>query len=271
MTAASLAGSRFVASAACLGPWGAAAEDLARWLARGEPAAPGARPAPPVPGFIESQFNPLVHEVARRCLTAGGGEPETAVVLASGLGDTTTSDVASQNVAKGSVHNPLLFFQSVPTSILGHVARQFGITGSLTCVSGGQTLAASALEMADMLLDQDDLHQVLVIGVELQLNPRTARVHALLGGDEHAISADVAVGLLLRRTAVRRDQTVFAGSRQIAALDEAARGTTPGALPHSWRSVADLIALYLAYEHLRASDARPDLARATLDSITNTG
>jgi hypothetical protein len=271
MSPESLRGSRFIVSAACVGAWGSTPEEMKRWLVGSELGVRSARKAPPVPGFIESQFNPLVYEVARRCLSTGGGDAGTAIVLGSGFGDTTTADLASQNVAKGNVHNPLLFFQSVPTSILGHIAREFGIVGPLTCLAGGSELSAHVLEMADMLLDRSTIEQVLVLGVELQLNPRTTRVHALLGNDDAEASLDIAVGMLLRRSANRHDGTTLATSQSVTRVNEvlAAEGV-PAGLPSNWNAVRGLVALYMAYEHVQAAEARTG-PRSSAESIDKAG
>jgi hypothetical protein len=237
--------SRWVASAGCVGPWGATAGELRAWLSAGGAGAREARMPPPVPGFIESQFNPLVYAVVKQCLSSWGPEEGagTAIVLGSGLGDTTTADVASQNVAKGSVHNPLLFFQSVPTSILGYVTREFGITGPLSCVAGSE-LSTNMLEMADLLLEDKTLHQVLLLGLELQLNPRTARVRELQGESGGGLEADVAVGLLLRRAPAQRDGAT------LEALQQAAAASNLPPFPRNWSAVRELVALCLAYEEV---------------------
>jgi hypothetical protein len=248
MKGATLRNSRWVASAGCVGPWGSTAGELRAWLSEGGAGAREARMPPPVPGFIESQFNPLVYAVVKQCLSSWGpGEGAgTAIVLGSGLGDTTTADVASQNVAKGHVHNPLLFYQSVPTSILGYVTREFGITGPISCVAGGE-LSTSMLEMADLLLEDEAIHQVLVLGLELQLNPRTARVRELQGaGGGGERDADVAVGLLLRRVPAPHDGAT------LEALQEAAADSGSPPFPRNWSAVRDLVALCLAYERSQA-------------------
>ncbi|CCH29454.1 beta-ketoacyl synthase chain length factor [Actinosynnema sp. NPDC047251] len=191
---------RAVVGAACLAPWGERARDV-----------PGAAPVDltSVPGFVTSRFNPLVAAVAEQCLGAPGGDlihglgERTAIVLATACGDTTTSDLATRKLVAGQVHSPLLFFQSVTTSILGHLARQYGITGPVSCVSACEDLAGSALRLADLLLFDDELEQVLVIGVELAPNDRVTWVRDRLGA-EHPLGRlplgeDAAVALLLRR------------------------------------------------------------------------
>lgn len=168
---------------------------------------------PGVPGFVVSAFNPLVRETVRRCL-GDPGTPDapnpltatfpdsTAIVLATVAADATTSDTASQKLVSGRVHNPLLFFQSVTTSIVGHLAIEYGLTGPIHCVAADHAADSTALDAAALLLLDDTIDQVLVVGVELAANPRTAAAFerlAVLGHNGRPPAADLAVALLLRR------------------------------------------------------------------------
>lgn len=190
-----------VAAGACRVPWGPAANGL-----------PGAAPAelPGLTGFVLSRFNPLIADVVVDCLGEPGSPHDlttgradrTAIVLATTYGDTTTSDVATQRLVAGQVHSPLLFFQSVTTSVLGHLARQYGITGPISCISTGADPAAEALTLADLLLAEDDADQVLVVGVETAANERVDWIRERVdeqGGFGPLPHGDAAVALLLRR------------------------------------------------------------------------
>ncbi|MCL8016306.1 hypothetical protein [Streptomyces sp. AS02] len=153
-------------------------------------------PLPRLPGFVESAFSPLAYEVSRRCLTErpdggtsrsseaeSGGGSRTAVVLASLLGDTTTADLASRRMVSGQVHNPLLFMQATPNSVLGHTSREFGITGQMFSVSGFDDPVTELLAMADLLLEDPELDRVLVLGVELGGGERVTALHRELTAD----------------------------------------------------------------------------------------
>ncbi|MBV7696199.1 hypothetical protein [Streptomyces sp. TRM70350] len=146
-------------------------------------------PLPRLPGFVESAFSPLAYEVSRRCLTErpgggtsrseaeSGGGSRTAVALASLLGDTTTADLASRRMVSGKVHNPLLFMQATPNSVLGHISREFGITGQMFSISTFDDPVTELLTMADLLLEDPELDRVLVLGVELGGSERLAAMH----------------------------------------------------------------------------------------------
>ncbi|MFI5795758.1 hypothetical protein [Streptomyces sp. NPDC051677] len=172
-------------------------------------------PLPRLPGFVESAFSPLAYEVISRCLTERPGDGvRTAVALASLTGDTTTADLASSRMVSGKVHNPLLFMQATPNSVLGHASREFGIMGQMFSVSTFDDPVAELLALADLLLEDPELDRVLVLGVELGGGARTAAVHReLAAGSDRAApdlpaSAGLAAAVLLGRADARAPVTV---------------------------------------------------------------
>ncbi|WP_234048346.1 beta-ketoacyl-[acyl-carrier-protein] synthase family protein [Streptomyces liliifuscus] len=165
-------------------------------------------PLPRLPGFVESAFSPLAYEAARLCLAERPGDgSRTAVALASTAGDTTTADLASRRMVSGRVHNPLLFMQATPNSVLGYLSREFGITGQMFSLSTLDDPVTELLSMADLLLEDPEVDRVLVMGVELGGSERLAAVYEeLAGGNGRAVpvaalpaSAGLAVALLLGR------------------------------------------------------------------------
>ncbi|MFJ9518080.1 beta-ketoacyl synthase N-terminal-like domain-containing protein [Kitasatospora sp. NPDC101801] len=137
---------------------------------------------PPLPGFAASTFNPLVAAVAELCLTrhrdpdrAGGGD-RTGLLLASASGDRATALAIETAAASGRRMPPLLFFQSNPNAVLGHLAARWGLTGPVVAISPrhaaepGQ-IPADALELAALLLADGDADQVLVIAAEQAERP----------------------------------------------------------------------------------------------------
>ncbi|WP_371581101.1 hypothetical protein [Streptomyces sp. NBC_01314] len=184
---------------------------------------------PRLPGFVESAFSPMAYEVAARCLTErpgggtsrsseaeSGGGSRTAVALLSLMGDTTTADLASRRVVSGRVHNPLLFMQSTANSVLGHISREFGITGQMFSLSTLDDPVTELLAMADLLLEDPELDQVLVVGLELGGGERLAAVHRELSADtgrpvpDLPESAALAVAVLLGRPGAGAPVTIRA-------------------------------------------------------------
>jgi hypothetical protein len=122
---------------------------------------------PPLAGFIESAFSPLLAEVATRALRrrpepAGPGTV-TAIVMVTALGDVTSATRVAAAVDAGSRVSPLLFFQSVPNAVAGYLAARWDLTGPVVCVSG----MSAGLGIAALLIDDADADEALVIRIDL--------------------------------------------------------------------------------------------------------
>ncbi|MER7706597.1 hypothetical protein ABTX81_27340 [Kitasatospora sp. NPDC097605] len=141
-----------------------------------DPDAREPEPLPPLPGFAASSFNPLVAETAERCLRARHGAApapgRTALLLASSGGDRATARAIDEAAADtGRRMPPLLFFQSNPNAVLGHIAARWGLTGPVVAISPAQApppgrVPQDALDLAELLLTDGDADQVLVIAAE---------------------------------------------------------------------------------------------------------
>ncbi len=129
---------------------------------------------PQVPGFVVSSFSPLVAELARRCLAERHGDApvpadvgrRTALVLVTGSGDAASAVHVAHAVDTGARVGPLLFFQSVPNSIAGHVAAHWGLGGPVLCLCPTGDPRADGLAQARLLVDDGDADEVLVVLVE---------------------------------------------------------------------------------------------------------
>ncbi|WP_157435769.1 beta-ketoacyl synthase chain length factor [Actinospica robiniae] len=121
---------------------------------------------PPLPGFVVSRFSPIVAEVAKRALRrvpARGPEVVTAVVVVSALGDVASAAAVAEAVDTGGRVWPLMFFQSVPNAVAGHVAARRQLTGPIVSVGD----AEAGVEIAALLLEDGDADEVLVAEVDL--------------------------------------------------------------------------------------------------------
>jgi 3-oxoacyl-(acyl-carrier-protein) synthase len=154
-----------------LGPLLAAATDagLAVLSAACWPEATADDQVPPLAGFIESAFSPLLAEVAARALRR---RPEptvpdvvTAIVIVTALGDMTSATRVAAAVDAGQRVSPLLFFQSVPNAVAGYLAARWDLTGPVVCVSG----MSAGLGIAALLIDDADADEALVIRIDLAL------------------------------------------------------------------------------------------------------
>lgn len=155
------------------------------WPRPGEDGSP-----PPLGGFVGSDFSPMVAAAADRCLAPVYGPVEadrparrTALVLASAGGDLQTYTATARLVTAGRRPSPLLFFQSVPNAVLGQVARCWGLTGPVICLSPdqGRRPLAEALEVAGWLTATGSATEALLLVVD-QVLPSGApgTVQALL-------------------------------------------------------------------------------------------
>ena len=125
----------------------------ARWPEPGDGAPPG------VPGFVESQFNPLAAAAAERCLDRTGVLSGTTGVVVVTAGDRVSADAVERLVAQGKRVGPLFFFQSVPNSIAGWIAAKWDLRGPVVCVTDG------GFDEAALLIGDGDADQMLIVQV----------------------------------------------------------------------------------------------------------
>jgi hypothetical protein len=133
---------------------------------RGEPA--------PIPGFAASSFSPLVAQVAEDCLLRRRERvgTRTAVVLVSVHGDLVTAATVADAVDQGRRVPPLMLFQSVPNSVVGHVAARWRLTGPVVCLSPvGDPLADGLVEAGELIADGDADEALVIVAAQ---NPDVA-------------------------------------------------------------------------------------------------
>jgi hypothetical protein len=169
----------------------AAAGHGLRVLARGHWPESTSDALPALPGFVDSSFSPLVAEAASRCLRRYcGGRPadvargrRTALVILTPLGDIVGARRVAAAVDRGARVGPLMFFQSVPNAVGGHIATRWGLAGPLLCLSESVT----GLSAARLLLDDGDADEALVILAEqstVDAEPDRAEA-VLVAPDDH--------------------------------------------------------------------------------------
>ena len=134
----------------------------------------------PLAGFIESNFSPLLAEVAGRALRRRN-QPQasgkvTAIVMVTALGDVTSAIRVAAAVDSGGRVLPLMFFQSVPNAVAGYLAARWHLTGPVVCVSG----TSAGLEVAALLIDDADADEALVVRVDVSVTGDGDRAAAIL-------------------------------------------------------------------------------------------
>ncbi len=142
----------------------------------------------PIPAFVVSSFNPLVAEVANRCLRAYYGAPPadparastTAIVLASRHGDVGTDAAVARALAERRRVPPLLFFQSNVNAVAGHVAARWGLAGPVVCTCPLGDPLADGLACAALLFEDGDASEALVIAADQGDGGESDRAAAVL-------------------------------------------------------------------------------------------
>ncbi|MGI3225753.1 hypothetical protein ACRJ4B_19565 [Streptomyces sp. GTA36] len=241
-------------------------------------------PLPRLPGFVESAFSPLAYEAARLCLAERPGDgSRTAVALASTAGDTTTADLASRRMVSGRVHNPLLFMQATPNSVLGYLSREFRITGQMFSLSTLDDPVTELLSMADLLLEDPEVERVLVLGVELGGSERLAAVYEeLADGRGHPAStsalpadAGLAAAVLLGRPGTGTPVSVRSAEAYEGDGGTGADGTGTRVQPGSIQSLFGLVGLHRRLlreggSHVLVTDPRVPAFTLTVTADTDT-
>jgi hypothetical protein len=142
------------------------------------------REVPALAGFIESNFSPLLAEVAGRALRRRAQPQEsgtvTAIVMVTALGDVTSAARLAAAVDAGQRVPPLLFFQAVPNAVAGHLAARWQLTGPVVCVSE----ANAGLDVAALLIGDADADEALVVRIDL----------AVTDGDQDRAAAILVTG-----------------------------------------------------------------------------
>ncbi|MGQ4332370.1 hypothetical protein [Streptomyces hayashii] len=125
---------------------------------------------PVVPGFSDSPFSSLVVAALSQCLQQLTSEQQvlmrgsrTAILLASAFGDIATAEAVGSQMAEQRLVPPLLFHQSVPNPVLSLVAKKYGITGAISCLSVSAAVESEALLVAKTILVDGDTDRVLVL------------------------------------------------------------------------------------------------------------
>jgi 3-oxoacyl-(acyl-carrier-protein) synthase len=137
---------------------------------------------PQLPGFMASNFAPLVYAAVRGCLGDARSDHQlkglgdrVGMVLGSQRFDTVTLEMSVEHVNRGRV-SPILFYQVVPTAVLGQIARDYRLTGPVSCVAVTGDARAEVLELGRLLLADRDADWV--IGVTVELDPDPAKSFA---------------------------------------------------------------------------------------------
>lgn len=153
---------------------------------------------PPLPGFIVSEFPSLLWIAATRCLVQAGFPPSISgdgdvdrvgILLCSRMLDSTTLALAAEQTKAGTL-SPILFYQAVPTAVLGLIARDHALTGPVSCIAAEADAAEEARYVAAVTLGDGDADALLLLTIELEAaapGPRATAELVRLRGDDDRI------------------------------------------------------------------------------------
>jgi 3-oxoacyl-(acyl-carrier-protein) synthase len=129
-------------------------------------------PLPALAGFFASDFAPLVYAAVRACVgnRLDGVGDRVAIVLGSHRFDTVSLELSAEQADQGRV-SPILFYQVLPTAILGQIARDYRLTGPVSCVAVTGDAQAEVWDIARVLLADASAELVLGLSVELNSDP----------------------------------------------------------------------------------------------------
>ncbi|WP_018350591.1 beta-ketoacyl synthase chain length factor [Longispora albida] len=145
---------------------------------------PAGQTPPGLPGFVLSQFSPLAAATAERCLSQYTEKDleRTAVILVSTSGDLASAVGVAEAVDAGKRIGPLLFFQSVPNAVAGHIAARHGLSGPVVSLCPLGEPLDEGLELAALLIADGDAGSALIVHVELE--PCNAFAVLVRGGED---------------------------------------------------------------------------------------
>jgi hypothetical protein len=89
------------------------------------------------------------------------------MVVVSQLGDMATEAAVVGSVDKGTKASPLLFFQSVPSAVLGVVSARWNIGGAVLSICPAGDPLAEGMDLAQLLIEDGGATDVLLVLIEL--------------------------------------------------------------------------------------------------------
>ena len=114
-------------------------------------------------------------------LLEGVGEG-VGIVLGSRRFDTVTLELAIQQINDRRV-SPILFYQAVPTAVLGQIARDYRLTGPLSCMAVTGDARAEVWELARLMVTDQGAEWILALTVNMEPGPGSDSAQAYACAD----------------------------------------------------------------------------------------
>ncbi|SEG71417.1 hypothetical protein [Paenibacillus sp. UNC499MF] len=123
-------------------------------------------PIPPLRGFVRSPYNPLIYHAAVKAAEqarSGDIQPERkAILLGSLFTDMMTLQETSKDLLQGRKVSPIMFPPSVPSSVMGYIAKELGVHGPLSCISVTAAGVHALIRQAEDYIEDGEADLVLL-------------------------------------------------------------------------------------------------------------
>ncbi len=125
-------------------------------------------PVPAVRGFVRSPFNPLIYHSVKQAAAGTAIASELApdrkgILLGSLFVDAVTEEETWKDLLQGKKLSPIMFPQSVPSAVIGYLAKELDIHGPMSCMGASRDGLAILLQQAIDWLEDDEADAVQVV------------------------------------------------------------------------------------------------------------
>lgn len=124
-------------------------------------------PVPAVRGFVRSPFNPLIYHSVKQayksaCMTDELPAERKGILLGSMFVDAITQEEIWRDLIHGRKVSPIMFPQSVPSSIIGYLAKELEIHGPMSCMGASRNGLQLLIRQAMDWMEDDEADAVIV-------------------------------------------------------------------------------------------------------------
>ncbi|MGE6226593.1 hypothetical protein [Paenibacillus chitinolyticus] len=174
-------------------------------------------PIPPLRGFVRSSYNPLIYHAAMKAAEQAKSvdiEPaRKALLLGSLFTDMMTLQETSKDLLQGRKVSPIMFPPSVPSSVMGYIAKELAVHGPLSCISVTAAGARALIRQAVDYIEDGEADLVLLTLCDTRSVRSSHWIsdHAGEGGDPNASGGVISLAVESAEQAKNRDlQSVIA-------------------------------------------------------------
>lgn len=159
----------------------------------------------PVRGFVRSSFCPLiyhsVHKVVEN-LDFNNVAPESkGIILSSMFTNPLVEEALIGDELSGKSYSPILFPQSVVSSIIGLLTKELAIYGPMSCMGASRHSVYHALQQAVDWIEEKDAESVIIVFCDVSAirTQLWLRHHLPLGEDNNKNLTSSAISIVLQR------------------------------------------------------------------------